>query len=73
MECNKYIKKAKIGIIFLLSIFFVVGLKEVFNSSIYTFIAIVYVIVACTLGGKYIIGYVNCIVNSNRSHKPPFS
>jgi len=73
MECDKYKKKATMGILIMLSWIIVLLLKDIMNPIFYKIFIIIYVLISGVIATKYIVGYVNCIINSNRSHKPPFS
>lgn len=72
MNCDKYKKKALIGVLIILSWFLLLLGRDLFNSSLYKYIGGIYILVSFFFSMKFISKYVNCIVNYNRRTKPPF-
>ena len=74
MDCEKYIKKAKIGFILILLIFPVVTFKDIIGYGLLLkTVSIIYIIAAWIVGLALVLPYIRCIVDYNRSHKPPHS
>jgi hypothetical protein len=72
MKCDKYIKKAKVGLFIFLSIFIIVIFKDVINiNSFFKILNVIYIFSAGFTGIAFVLPYIRCIVDYNQSHKPP--
>ena len=72
-NCDKYKNKYIIGIILIISWFFLIVLKDLFINENNELIFFLYIFVTCILSYKWIRKYMLCLQDYNNKHKPPFN
>ncbi|RUM66855.1 MAG: hypothetical protein DSZ06_02470 [Sulfurospirillum sp.] len=72
MNCDKYVKKAKVGLLLFISVFAIVLLKDNVSKSLFLkLLSIAYIFGAGYSGVAFVLPYIQCIIDYNQSHKPP--
>jgi len=72
MNCDKYIKKAKIGLVLFISAFIIVLFKDIISSnSFLKLLSIIYMFGTGFSAIAFVLPYIQCLIDYNQSHKPP--